>query len=293
MSTEQKVKDDKGHRRKQPGNQSSSAAKKYDDCSPIVQAFYTYQADLDKKHDRYERLVKLSRDVTIESKRVIFLLQRVSGSEDEEAENLLKQAREKLHELRQSKCRLIARELAGEDPYQFLRAYSPGIQEYIEAVTLLHYLQDETLVSLAEVSKDLHFKLEPDDNCDDSGTAVDDPEKSVSVFVSPVDYMLGIADLTGELMRIAINCIGSGDITSPFKLCVFLRTVHRAFMSFENSSRELSRKLTVLRQSLKKVETACYTLQVRGSEIPTHMLIDVLKTDPGPYTADHGEMLDN
>lgn len=71
--------DDKGHRKKQPGNQSSSTSKKYDDCSPIVQAFYTYQADLDKKHDRYERLVKLSRDVTIESKRVIFLLQRVSG----------------------------------------------------------------------------------------------------------------------------------------------------------------------------------------------------------------------
>ena len=47
--------------------------------SPIIQAFRVYQTELDAKHDRYERIVKLSRDITIESKRSIFLLQRAAG----------------------------------------------------------------------------------------------------------------------------------------------------------------------------------------------------------------------
>lgn len=37
-----------------------------------------FQQELDTKHDKYERLVKISRDVTIESKRTIFLLHRVT-----------------------------------------------------------------------------------------------------------------------------------------------------------------------------------------------------------------------
>ena len=38
-----------------------------------------FQQELDCRNDRYERIVKLSRDITIDSKRVIFLLQRVTG----------------------------------------------------------------------------------------------------------------------------------------------------------------------------------------------------------------------
>lgn len=37
-----------------------------------------FQQELDTKHDKYERLVKISRDITIESKRTIFLLHRVT-----------------------------------------------------------------------------------------------------------------------------------------------------------------------------------------------------------------------
>ena len=36
--------------------------------------------------------------------------------------------------------------------------------------------------------------------------------------------------------------------------------------------RELKRKLQVSRQSLQKVEIACYNVQVRGSEIPKELL---------------------
>lgn len=45
-----------------------------DDDNLVVKAFRGYAQELDDKHDRYERILKQSRDVTIESKRLIFLL---------------------------------------------------------------------------------------------------------------------------------------------------------------------------------------------------------------------------
>ena len=54
-----------------------------------------------------------------------------------------------------------------------------------------------------------------------------------------------------------------------------MRMIHNAFSVFDNTSRELRMKTKVLRQSLQKVENACYALTVRGSEVPKHMLKDV------------------
>lgn len=49
----------------------------YDKNNPILEAFSKISEELDEKHDRHERLVKISRDITIESKRIIFLLHTV------------------------------------------------------------------------------------------------------------------------------------------------------------------------------------------------------------------------
>lgn len=49
-----------------------------ENASPTVLLFKSYQVELDAKYDKYERLIKKSRDLTIESKRIIFLLHRVS-----------------------------------------------------------------------------------------------------------------------------------------------------------------------------------------------------------------------
>lgn len=97
--------------------------------------------------------------------------------------------------------------------------------------------------------------------------------------VTPSDYLLGVADLTGELMRMCISSVGNGDIDTPFRLSQFLRQIHDGFSYIGNTGPyEVSKKLHTLRQSLGKVEDACYTLHVRGSEIPKHMLADVFSS---------------
>lgn len=48
--------------------------------STVLNMFESFREILDERNDRYERLVKLSRDLTIQSKRIIFLLHRVVAS---------------------------------------------------------------------------------------------------------------------------------------------------------------------------------------------------------------------
>ncbi|XP_013861364.1 translin-associated protein X [Austrofundulus limnaeus] len=241
--------------------------------SPVVAAFRVFQLELDAKHDKYERLVKISRDVTIESKRTIFLLHRVTNVPN--AEEVLNEAEGKLDAVRQ-KIGQIAEELRGEDIYQFHRAFTPGIQEYVEAASFLHYIRHRSLISLEEINARLVFMRTERAELKGSVEA-EPPGAYVLTFqVTPSDYLLGVADLTGELMRMCISSVGNGDIDTPFQLSQFLRQIYDGFSFIGNTGPyEVSKKLHTLRQSLGKVEDACYTLRVRGSEIPKHMLADL------------------
>ena len=97
----------------------------------------------------------------------------------------------------------------------------------------------------------------------------------LKVEVPPLEYLLGLADLTGELMRIAIHSVGSGDLDRPMESCRFIRQIHDAFVAFGNVSREITKKMHVMKQSLQKVETVCYTLQVLNQSLdnkPSHSM---------------------
>ncbi|TWW78648.1 X Translin-associated factor [Takifugu flavidus] len=344
--------------------------------SAIMSVFRVFQQELDTKHDKYERLVKISRDVTIESKRTIFLLHRVTSVQDAEA--VLNEADSKLDAVRQ-KIGQIAKELQGEDIYQFHRAFTPGssrtaqsgscittprdlgwvhgavgrgrsprdlswvhgaaevlvadegggipsfspaaqlhagsennsrghlsppakmeavsqwacgersigIQEFVEAASFLHYIRHRSLVSLEEINARLVFVRPEEPPSMDSVEA--GPAGALTFQVTPSDYLLGVADLTGELMRLCISSVGNGDIDTPFQLSQFLRQIHDGFFYIGNTGPyEVSKKLHVLRQSLGKVEDACYTLRVRGSEIPKHMLADVFSSRSALIDPDEG-----
>ncbi|XP_013360189.1 PREDICTED: translin-associated protein X isoform X2 [Chinchilla lanigera] len=251
-----------------PHNQRRDG-KDVNSSSPVMLAFKLFQQELDARHDKYERLVKLSRDITVESKRTIFLLHRITSAPD--MEEILTESEIKLDGVRQ-KILQVAQELSGEDMHQFHRAITTGLQEYVEAVSFQHFIKTRSLISMDEINKQLIFTTE------DSGKENKTDKQLVtwSLKVTPVDYLLGVADLTGELMRMCINSVGNGDIDTPFEVSQFLRQVYDGFSFIGNTGPyEVSKKLYTLKQSLAKVENACYALKVRGSEIPKHMLADV------------------
>jgi len=182
------------------------------------------------------------------SKKLIFLAHRVN---QKSLKSLLEEAETKkkeIHELFQK----VSCELEGINYYRYHRCISPAIQEYIEAISFLEYLEHNRLISKSNV--ELNFK-------DQSGKQY--------LQVSVEDYILGIADLTGELMRYAINCVGKGDHNRALQVCQFLRSLKSDYDLLKVSGNSpLARKLEGMKTNLAKVEDACYALTIRGSEYP-------------------------
>lgn len=101
--------------------------------------FEQFRQKLDEQNDRFERLVKLSRDLTIQSKRTIFLLHRIAGGQAVTADQAaltnpndrarameleaVKQAHEKINGLKPLFEKIKA-ELAGQEAERYLRAMS-------------------------------------------------------------------------------------------------------------------------------------------------------------------------
>jgi len=245
-------------------NAPHAAKPTIDPNSPVMKLFDEFREELDEKHDRNERIVKLSRDVTIESKRVIFTLHRSIGMEDAKKAEIFQEAEEKLNWIRTEKFRQIAEEIKNVEIYQFLKSITWGYQEYIEAVSFLHYLRGGGLLTQQTADSEFVFPSQ------------DTEGSELTLNLPTTEFYLGIADLTGELMRLCITSTSRGDLKTPFEVAQFLRSIYTGFLLIGNQGpREMGRKCNVLKSSLEKVERACYTLRVRGSEIPTHMLADV------------------
>jgi hypothetical protein len=121
--------------------------------------------------------------------------------------------------------------------------------------------------------------------------ATSSPTLQLTLEVTDEDYLLGIADLTGELMRLAINTLGQSlvpnlqdedaSILSPEQrvqhILQFLRDIKSGFdgLSLTKMS-PISKKMGVLKQSLQKIELACYNVKVRGAEYPPEVLRQML-----------------
>jgi len=108
----------------------------------------------------------------------------------------------------------------------------------------------------------------------------------LTVYIPPAEYVLGISDVAGELMRIAVHSVGAGDKEMPFVICRTLRELCTAMSSLYGIARDLPQKLSSLRQSLAKVEAACYAIHVRGSELPDHLLTNMLSFKPAVLPTD-------
>lgn len=212
-----------------------------DEDNPVVKSFRQYSIELCDKHDRYERIIKLSRDITIESKRLIFLLHTVDTRKSN-YETILDEARTRLAALCTNNFASIAKELQNLDPYQYARAYSAGLQEFVEAWTYFEYLSRNGINDWDDLQKKLTYdvaeekppKVEPmvtDEPSIEPTEAIEEkrsakPLETILCLVQPIEFMLGLADLSGEVMRKCVNSLGNGDIDACFNASNFLQNLY-------------------------------------------------------------------
>ncbi|KAG0739948.1 hypothetical protein G6F23_008607 [Rhizopus arrhizus] len=157
-------------------------------------------------------------------------------------------------------------DIQGSNYYRYARSFSGAFEEFIEAVSFYHFLLYEKVITKEQV--DAYFQ---NDNVQ-------------WLSVRNEDYILGLADLTGELMRYAIQIVSSGKYDRAMTICKTLRDIDDDFEIIANSYLPiLNKKMGALKSSIKKVEQACYTFQIRGSEYPKEFYLTIIKNHQENY----------
>lgn len=82
------------------------------------------------------------------------------------------------------------------------------------------------------------------------------PDSLWSVFENCLPS-LQLADLTGELMRLAIGRISDGELEYAEKICKFVREIHRELtlvVPLMDDSHDMKIKMEIMLQSVMKIE---------------------------------------
>ncbi|KAF3185458.1 hypothetical protein TWF225_005240 [Orbilia oligospora] len=297
---------------------------------PYISMFTAFRNELDEHQDRRERIIKASRDITAASKKIIFSLQRLrpttlplTTSLPQNINNEILQYESKIQDLLAS----IIPDLQGLDGPRWQRQISPGLQEYIEAIGFRHYLLKRKVMEWEEADwyvSGLHGDeiLGREKKSEEVKEVKEDVEMIDVVSTQPIetssiaeggcekkkeekkdlkgiqltkeDYVLGLYDMTGEMMRFAITSVAttplaqllgaakdSADgkaVSTPQCLLQDLRTLQSAFegldVGFTAFGKDADKKLRVMQDSVKKVEYAFYGMVVRGSERPEGWVAD-------------------
>lgn len=147
--------------------------------------------------------------------------------------------------------------------WKYHRQLSGAIQEYIEAVSFKHFLSTLRIITLAEIQSNIS-----------------------NIMIYHCDYLLGIMDLSGELMRYGISNLAdneeveslqSSSSLAPRRLSSITQTISETLRCFNSEIaaldmkkvssikeyQELPKKIQVFRASLSKLEYAQYSLMVR------------------------------
>ncbi len=194
----------------------------------------------------------------------------------------------------------IAPEVQGINRYRYSRSLV-CLEELVEALTFYHYLKTQSLVTHDELEPILNDLIrqaaavedEVMANAQDADPTSEDPvqeTKIQTVGLTDDDYLYGVFDLTGEMMRFATTtsaltgkmASGDGDgrdiVQDMHDIGSFIETL--PLRSGNRTAWE--KKLEVMRQSVQKVEKLGYDLKVRGSERPKGWVPDLSSVDqPG------------
>lgn len=213
---------------------------------------------VDEDQDKRERIIKASRDITALSKRMIFSLHRVYKVPRVQQFKQLENIRDKqLSQIQKIWFERISVEFNYEDRVQrcnikdrFSKFAFPGLEEYIEAVSFLEFLESDTLITIDKLQTMLTKQNEDE----------------AIMPIRPLEYLGGLGDLTGELMRMAIQLLGVADLTLIERIVELIKSVKRVLEDNLGHFNSLHQKLKTLDNSLKKIEDTRYMYEVRKAE---------------------------
>lgn len=184
---------------------------------PFIAMFEGFRAELDAHHDRRERIIKASRDITASSKKIIFTLQRVRNV-GQPLPPFVHKANAQYWDTIAKQYASIAADLQSLNAHRYPQI-TGGNQEFIEALSFQYYLERQALLSYDEAKQKIkelsQSKVEGEaKEKTNEGEEMDTQEVPLAadspvVPLTPEDYILGICDMTGELMRFSVTSMAT------------------------------------------------------------------------------------
>ncbi|KFY88074.1 hypothetical protein V500_06572 [Pseudogymnoascus sp. VKM F-4518 (FW-2643)] len=231
--------------------------------NPFLPIFDGFRIEIDENHLARERIIKASRDVTALSKKAIFSLQRVRTISSEIPPKISTEVQGRFETISEL-FKAMSKDLQGINSWRYQRQASPGIQEFIEALSFEHYLRTGKLVTRELAMKGMIWNIP---------LTVD-------------DYALGLFDLSGEIMRFAVTAIATTGSLPYLKsshssvgrsILTDLRHLRSSFEALDTTSchgtslgGDIDKKMETMVQSVEKVENAACSLIIRDHERPKH-----------------------
>lgn len=80
------------------------------------------------------------------------------------------------------------------------------------------------------------------------------------------DYLLGLSDLSGELVRRAITAVSKGDAPQAELIKQFLSELHWQFLQFDLRSNDLRKKADSLKYNMLKLENVLADYHIRKAQ---------------------------
>jgi len=109
-----------------------------------------------------------------------------------------------------------------------------ALQEYAEALCYYHYIKDKKIPTRA------------------------------SLKIDNESYLMGLCDLTGELMRKAVNEVINKNFKKAVEIKNLVEEIYGEFLEFNLRNSELRRKSDQIKWNLKKLEDVVFELKLKG-----------------------------
>lgn len=182
-------------------------------------------AEMKKEMDAFD--AKRERIIK-ESRDVLKLSKRAIYSlhrgENDAAQELLAEARKRKRELER---------LIDKDGPLRTGSLSAACEEFVEAAALQAYVSEQRIPTRKELA------------------------------VTADEYLLGLADLTGELARRAVLAATKQDLWEVTRIHDLIQALYGKFVEFDFRNGELRRKFDSIKYNLQKVEEVRYELSLR------------------------------
>jgi translin len=168
-----------------------------------------------------------------------------------EARDITKLSKQAIYSLHREEPRVAKQQLAEaekviakllkeikSDPTLRTGSFSASLEEYTEGKAFLHFLETGRLITAKELK-----------------------------VVDAEEYLLGLCDFTGELMRYAVLRATKRDKKAVEAARTMVDAIYGQFVQFDFRNSELRKKYDSIKYNLQKVENVLYDMALNPREI--------------------------